>query len=40
MVNKMNDEYNETYDLPPREGDTKTDEEGSWYFEDGMWWLE
>jgi len=34
------DDYNETYELPPREGDKKTDEEGDWYFEDGQWWSE
>ncbi len=39
MYDSNLDEYFEPY-YEPREGDTKTDEEGSWYFEDGMWWSE
>jgi hypothetical protein len=33
-------EHDEYYPLEPREGDTMTDDEGKWFFEDGEWWLE
>jgi len=26
-------------DYIPKEGDTMQDNEGTWFFEDGQWWL-
>lgn len=39
----MNEDYSDMYDKPerlPREQETREDEEGKWFFEDGQWWLE
>lgn len=41
LIRSLKDE--DMYDKPervPREQDTMQDDEGTWFFEDGQWWLE